>query len=1230
MKTFLGTLATFGLLTFNVGAQITVDTVLTNGLYEPYGVAVDANNIVYLTDSANHRVVRFDPNTGVSSTLAGIPGVSGNNDGPSYLAHFFSPQGIVLATVGGIPGLVVSDTGNHTIRFVSLADGSVSTLAGKASTTGGTANAANTNATFRFPVGLALDGDGILYIADSKNNAIRQINLADPNFGVTNLVISGTTLREPNDVTVMSTTQLWIADTKNHAIKLVTRTGPASASLTTLMGSNDQTVFGAADNTFGALARFTNPRGVLWLGNAGLIISDTANQTVRLATNYAVFGATNYAVVTLAGTAGQSGFVNGPALAAKFSGPSGLARDVLGNGFLVADLANSAIRRIQTGPTQPPVADPKVGWVDFVVDSVGDVTSVLRTDQPFVFNNDVTIAIAGEAGTETFFTTGPTPPSPLEDTIPSPTRNNGSSPPFYRDGMHVSEVPASIILPQPDVTIKVIGLQDGRRSSAVVQSRFQFKVANPNIVGDNAALFSINDITANALIFYTVDGSEPTNAAPSVGPIGPGSQISLTNASAVFKMRAFRGGYKPSETVTKIFSSTNYIPNRITFGFASGEASSDFVGSPGQSFYAPVTLSLLPGTRMYSLQFNVTVTNLAAAPPVIPGAVNFISFLEKPDPQHPGIFFKIPPAMFLSILTNVVVTDMGGGVFVTNYVTVPGYMDPPSANQIIYPFNPVEPFLDLLFTNGNNNLLGVGWLERRGAKFLYDTTVQDLIKYSQPHDTLFDEDGGRVVPGGYSFLVPCGAVAGHEYEIRIGRPSATSDGIGTPGSSVYIESPTNGAFAGGDINGVKHVSIGQRKYVVGDAAPFRWFNAGDFGNNTLLNDDVMQVFQSAIYSLNYPPPGSDFFDSMDSCCGTYTAAPGTDYLIPSGFIPNDDSRNPLFDGNDLMINAVAFGDGRLDVTDIYVTFRRSLDPSLQWFQRFWTNCMRVAQLNSVNQALPPPLPPASGSPAPEIKFLAGDGIAGAGSTALIPISAQILGSDPLRLLALGITIEPLDGSPTITVPLQFTANSALGAPTVNSPRGANNFSAAWLNPSIAGLTGDVLLGTLHVTLPANCPTNSAYAIHFDHASASPNGLASFKKRVNSGLVTRMDRSGSSANDGIPDSWRLRYFGTINNLLSQAAADADGDGANNAQECKAGTNPNDASSILRMKSLKGQPHSLSVRWPSVLNKQYVIERAASLYSTWSPVSTNTGTGWDMEYQDSAPGSGSRFYRVRVAP
>ncbi len=104
-------------------------------------------------------------------------------------------------------------------------------------------------------------------------------------------------------------------------------------------------------------------------------------------------------------------------------------------------------------------------------------------------------------------------------------------------------------------------------------------------------------------MYYTTDGSNPTNdgSGTSIGPITNGATLSLNiTTNTTFQIEAFRANYQPSATTSTTFSPTNYSANTISFGFASGEASSDFVGAPGQTFYAPVTLTTLPGTLMYS------------------------------------------------------------------------------------------------------------------------------------------------------------------------------------------------------------------------------------------------------------------------------------------------------------------------------------------------------------------------------------------------------------------------------------------------------------------------------------------------------------------------------------------------------------------------------------------------------------------------------------------------------
>jgi hypothetical protein len=831
-------------------------------------------------------------------------------------------------------------------------------------------------------------------------------------------------------------------------------------------------------------------------------------------------------------------------------------------------------------------------------------------------------------GISTYYitTNGPQP------VLAVPSSTNGSTPPFYKDGQP-PVVPPLPVTTMPDLVIKAVNVGPGG-SSPITTAEFLFRVATPIITGNNAAQFTVSDITTNVTLWYTIDGTNPTNASPSIGPIAitNGNSVTLSiNASTniLFQARAFRNGYSPSGIAVQSFSLSNVVNNTISFGFASGEASSDFIASPGQTFYAPVTLTVLTNQTIYSLQFNVTVTNVGPAPPITPGAFDFQSMLMIPLSN--SLYQVIPPYMFIGDATN-----------------------PPPTNEIVNYEG--TNFVDLEIADTNINLLGVGWLERYTQTNLYNTLSQTLITYSMAHDDLFpnSQDPNGVIVGGYSFQMPTNAAPGQTYQIQIGSPSATSDGIGARGSSVYIAAPTNGS-----LTALQTVTIGQIQYLVGNVYPFRWFNAGDFGNTNLQNADVEQVFQSVVYSLNYPPfetnswngtgytNVSDFFDAMDSCGYIGVLDSATGYYTNSF---NLAATNVLFNGNDTNINQIAFGDGQLDVCDVYVTFRRSLDPSLKWFNRFWTNGVRVAETtqNLVSQnALKQPLSSSSKlQPAisagtsvtnqPQVNFsVSGTNIfqASPGQTLPIPITAAIFGNYPLRVLMLNLTVVPLDGSPALTTPVTFSANAALGTPLMTDQQGNGNCSAVWLDSTIAGLTGTASLGTLTVTIPANATSMSAYAIHFDHASASPNGIASFPKQTLTGLITLSDRSSSHYNnDGIPDSWRLRWFGTIYNLLSVSTNCATSDGIDNWQKYVAGVDPNTPNDFpsLNPKTPVPAGTTAAIHWPTVSGKQYVILRSSSLFSgNWSVIATNTGTGTDMEFDDTITGQ-TRFYRVQILP
>lgn len=131
------------------------------------GIAVDSAGVVYVADSNNHAIRRITAG-GVVSTLAGLPGRAGSADGTGGEARFDYPQGVVVDPAGN---LYVTDSRNATIRRVTP-DGVVTTVAGLArdpNTTDGAASIAR----FYNPTAIAIDNNGVLFIADTDNNTIR-------------------------------------------------------------------------------------------------------------------------------------------------------------------------------------------------------------------------------------------------------------------------------------------------------------------------------------------------------------------------------------------------------------------------------------------------------------------------------------------------------------------------------------------------------------------------------------------------------------------------------------------------------------------------------------------------------------------------------------------------------------------------------------------------------------------------------------------------------------------------------------------------------------------------------------------------------------------------------------------------------------------------------------------------------------------------------------------------
>lgn len=306
------------------------------------GIAVGVDDALYIADAGNNRIRVVRPGSaGVPpavSTLAG-DGTAGFADGPSALARFNNPQGVAVDANGIV---YVADTGNHRIRRIAP-DGTVTTLAGDG--TAGLRDGGGTLARFSAPTGIALDNIGNIYVADTGNSAVRFVSTTgsvstvagdgtigsndSPSArfnGLAGIVVEGATLL------------VYLADTGNHRIRRL----DASGVVITIAGSDRGFADGSASQ-----ARFASPVGIAIDGAGKIIVADSTNSLVREVDP----GSASIlpAVSTLAGT-GDRGLTNGLGNLARFFTPRGVAVSQ-SSAIIVADTGNQVLRRIVLPPT---------------------------------------------------------------------------------------------------------------------------------------------------------------------------------------------------------------------------------------------------------------------------------------------------------------------------------------------------------------------------------------------------------------------------------------------------------------------------------------------------------------------------------------------------------------------------------------------------------------------------------------------------------------------------------------------------------------------------------------------------------------------------------------------------------------------------------------------------------------------------------------------------------------
>lgn len=301
---------------------------------------------LYIADTANHRIVAADPGSGDVLAVYGR-GEPGFTNGAPLEARFDSPQGMALSPDGRI--LYVADTNNHAIRSINLETGDVGTVAGTGEQGWPPATGLATQVRLASPWALE-QSDGILYIAMAGTHQIWSLDLASDVVGplvgnaresTLNGPLAQAELAQPSGLAIDGEGILYFADSESSSIRSAEVL--KSDGVTDVIAGSDANLFDFGDvDGIRTEARLQHPLGLALADDGYLYVADTYNSKIKR------IELERREITTYLGA--EQGWQDGPQ--PRFYEPGGLA--ALGDNLYVADTNNHAIRivEIPTGETR--------------------------------------------------------------------------------------------------------------------------------------------------------------------------------------------------------------------------------------------------------------------------------------------------------------------------------------------------------------------------------------------------------------------------------------------------------------------------------------------------------------------------------------------------------------------------------------------------------------------------------------------------------------------------------------------------------------------------------------------------------------------------------------------------------------------------------------------------------------------------------------------------------------
>lgn len=297
-------------------------------LSNPTTVTVDSKGNLYIVDYLNYSIRKVDT-SGNLSTIVGTlsPGESGDG-AVATSAAIGQVHGLAVNSAGDV---FISDTSNNLIRKISASTGNITIFAGTGEGNYGGDGGAATKAQLFFPMNIALDPSGNLFIADNYNNVIRKIDTSGNistvcgqqyvfSYAGDGGPAAKAAINGPYGLTFDAAGNLYFSEIGNQTIRKIDKSGNISTVATKVLTQS------FAVDAAGAVYYVDNATSRIWKVQA------------------------NGVRYVVAGT-GKPGFTgdSGPADLAQLNQPNGIAIDSSGN-LYVADTSNYVVRKLTPNP----------------------------------------------------------------------------------------------------------------------------------------------------------------------------------------------------------------------------------------------------------------------------------------------------------------------------------------------------------------------------------------------------------------------------------------------------------------------------------------------------------------------------------------------------------------------------------------------------------------------------------------------------------------------------------------------------------------------------------------------------------------------------------------------------------------------------------------------------------------------------------------------------------------